>query len=122
MRRYSNSACYDNNNTSFESFVVDNPGDWIQIEFISGSVEVNFDELTITDKINGAGTILYDQYGNLGDVTGLTFTSTTGELSFGVISDGSVSCVSGSTTPIIYTLAVSLRLLVLIPYQRMHLI
>ena len=51
-------VCYDNNNTSFESFVVDNPGDWIQIEFISGSVEVNFDELTITDSINGAGTIL----------------------------------------------------------------
>ena len=97
--------CYDNNNASFESFVVDNPGDWIQIEFISGSVEVNFDELTITDSINGAGTILYDQYGNAGDISGLTFTSTTGELSFGVISDGSISCQSGSQTTIEFTVS-----------------
>ena len=97
--------CYDNNNATFDNFFADNPGDWIQIEFISGSVEVSYDELTVTDSSNGAGNILYDQYGNFGDVSGLTFTSTTGELSFAVVSDFSISCQSGSETPIEFTIS-----------------
>ena len=97
--------CYDENNTTFESFIVDNSGDWVEIEFISGTVENSFDVLVVTDSINGAGNTLYNLYGNLGDVSGLTFTSPTGELSFGVISDFLNSCQSGSETPIEYTIS-----------------
>ena len=48
------SICYADGNTTYESFTVDNPGDWIQIEFISGTVEVNFDELTVNEGVNGS--------------------------------------------------------------------
>ena len=98
------SLCYDNNNVSFDNFTVDNPGDWIQIEFISGTVENTYDELTVTDGPSGTGNILYNLYGNSGDISGLVFTSTTGDLSFGVISDFSLSCVSGFSSPILYTI------------------
>ena len=97
--------CYDNFNTNYENFSADNPGDWIQIEFISGTVEDTYDELTVTDGLDGSGAVLYDQYGNAGDISGLTFTSTNGALSFAVLSDVSNSCQSGSETTIVYTVS-----------------
>ncbi|HAB89460.1 MAG TPA: hypothetical protein DCF84_02910 [Bacteroidetes bacterium] len=97
--------CYDNSNTTYENFSVDNPGDWIQIEFISGTVEDTWDELTVADGLDGSGAILYNQYGNAGDVSGLTFTSTNGLLSFAVLSDFSNSCQTGGETTIEYTVS-----------------
>ena len=97
--------CYDDNNTTYENFVVDNPGDWIQLEFISGTVENTWDELTVTEGLNGSGTVLYNQYGNAGDISGLSFTSTNGVLSFAVLSDVINSCQSGSETTIEYTIS-----------------
>ena len=86
------SFCYDNGPViqyTFES--VDNSQ--LQVFFNAGQVEENYDELVILDSdgftnLNPNGTT----YGNDGDVTGLSYTSSGNSITVYVDSDGSVSC------------------------------
>ncbi|WP_420571514.1 gliding motility-associated C-terminal domain-containing protein [Kordia sp.] len=85
--------CYDNNNTEVFNFA-SSDGATLQIQFNSGNVENNWDELIIYDS-DGV-TELYNGYGNNGDLAGLIFESTGPSLSLTVTSDGSVSCLSSA--------------------------
>ncbi|WP_055442132.1 gliding motility-associated C-terminal domain-containing protein [Lacinutrix himadriensis] len=76
--------CYENNDTSEFSFT-SLDGSQIVIVFNSGTTENNWDELVVTDS---DGTILYNGYGNNGDLTGLVFVSSGDNITVGVTSDG----------------------------------
>ena len=81
--------CYSNNDTMEFNFA-SNDGSPLAVFFNSGETENNFDELVITDS---DGTIIYNAYGNNGDLSGLFFFSTGDSITVGVTSDGSViSC------------------------------
>nr|WP_321235202.1 T9SS type A sorting domain-containing protein [uncultured Psychroserpens sp.] len=87
--------CYGLNDTTefaFES----SDGLPLTLVFNAGTTEVNYDEVTIVDS---DGTILNPNlpYGNAGDFTGLTYTSSGSNISVLFDSDGSISCESGST-------------------------
>ena len=89
----SSSYCSGNNDsTQFE--YVSSDGSPLNLTIDSGNVENNYDELVIVDS-DGV-TELYNGYGNGGDITGLTFQSSGNTIYFSVVSDGSVSCQSGS--------------------------
>lgn len=100
-----NSFCYDNNNQAqytYESI----DGIPLQVIFTAGQVENNFDALVILDSdgvtnLNPEATT----YGNNGDLTGLTFTSTGSSITITVTSDGSVSCNSSNYTLIEYDIS-----------------
>ncbi|OBX21261.1 MULTISPECIES: T9SS type A sorting domain-containing protein [Bizionia] len=91
--------CYDSNDTTEYVHTSDN-GSPLTVVFTAGQVENNFDELIILDS-DGISE-LYNGYGNSGDVTGLTITSTGDSITIKVLSDGSVSCASGARNPISY--------------------
>ncbi|TYB77041.1 T9SS type A sorting domain-containing protein [Bizionia myxarmorum] len=91
--------CYDSNDTTEYVHTSDN-GSPLTVVFTAGQVENNFDELIILDS-DGI-TEIYNGYGNSGDVTGLTITSTGDSITIKVLSDGSVSCASGARNPISY--------------------
>ena len=97
-----NSFCYDNNNqTQYTYQSVD--GLPLQIIFNSGQVEVNFDALVVLDSdgitnLNPEATA----YGNDGDLTGLTFTSTGNSITITVAADEIFSCSNQNYTPIDY--------------------
>ncbi len=98
-------ACYDSNeasNTLLE--ICPAPGfNGVDIEFLAGEFEINFDELTIYSGPAGSGTTGTLLAGQLdGDLTGLTFSSVNPGDCIILISDsdGSVSCASGSQDPI----------------------
>jgi len=76
--------CYENNDTSEFSFT-SLDGSQIVIAFNSGTTENNWDELVITDS---DGSVLYNGYGNNGDLTGLVFVSSGDNITVGVTSDG----------------------------------
>ena len=95
--------CYANSTTAWENISVATPGDYITITFNSGSVENSYDELLVYDGANGTGTQLYFGYGSFGDVSGLSFESTTGVISFAVQADGSNDCSTGGQTTIDYS-------------------
>ncbi len=78
--------CYENNDTMEFNFA-SNDGSQLVVVFNSGSTENNFDELVITDS---DGTVIYNDYGNNGDLSGLVFTSSGTTITVGVTSDGSV--------------------------------
>ncbi|WP_055445418.1 T9SS type A sorting domain-containing protein [Lacinutrix himadriensis] len=83
--------CYTNNDTS-QFLFSSNDGSPVVVVFNSGTTENTYDELVITDT---DGTILYEGYGNEGDLTGLVFTSSGDSITVGVTSDGSVtSCTN----------------------------
>ena len=94
--------CYENggaaNPVIFE--FTSNDGTSLNLTFNSGNVENGWDELVVLDS-NGTpfpGFAPADNnYGNAGDISGLTFQSTGDTISFYINSDGSVSCGSGST-------------------------
>ncbi|WCO00742.1 T9SS type A sorting domain-containing protein [Psychroserpens ponticola] len=87
--------CYDNYDTTEFSYQSsdDLP---LTIYFNSGSTEVDYDEVYITDS---DGTVLNPDllYGNDGDFAGLSYTSTGSTITVRFDSDNIISCVSGST-------------------------
>ncbi len=87
--------CYDNDDISEFSFQ-SSDGLPLTIIFNSGSTEVNFDEVYIVDS---DGTILNSdlEYGNQGDFTGLTYTSSGDSLTVRFDSDFTISCTQGSS-------------------------
>ncbi|MDG5491488.1 T9SS type A sorting domain-containing protein [Psychroserpens sp. SPM9] len=86
--------CYANDDTSEFNFESSN-GQALTLVFNSGTTEVNYDEVSILDS---DGTVLNPTlpYGNDGDFSGLTFTSTGNRISVVLNSDESLSCDVGS--------------------------
>ena len=78
--------CYENNDTTTFNFS-SNDGSPLTVVFNSGTTENNWDELVVTDS---DGTLLYNGYGNNGDLSGLVFVSSGDSISIGVTSDGSI--------------------------------
>ena len=97
----STTFCYDtglDNSYTFTS----NDGTPLNLTIDEGQVENNWDELVIRDS---DGTELYNGYGNVGDISGLTFQSSGDTIAFEVVEDGSISCVSSGYTPITFTVS-----------------
>ena len=93
--------CYDNNeiiNWTFNS-PTDEP---VTISFSAGSVEDAFDFIRIYDGPDATSPLLFDSQnanpsGTRFDLTGSTFTATSGTMFFSFTSDSSVSCPSSTT-------------------------
>lgn len=90
--------CYPNNDTNIFTFTT-TTGFPVTITFNSGTVENNFDEFIVYDT-DGSQLTPPNYYGNAGNLSGLTYTSTGDTLSFQITSDGSASCGTGGQTPI----------------------
>lgn len=88
--------CYANNDHAEFRFRSTN-GSTINVDFIAGTVEENWDELIILDS---DGTTIYTGYGNNGDLTGLMFESTGDEITVLIDSDGSISCGTNQFEPL----------------------
>ena len=96
------SYCYDINDATpyvYES----SDGSQLQVFFNAGQVEVDWDELVVLDSdgvtnLNAGSTI----YGNNGDLTGLSFTSSGSTITVYVDSDQIFSCTTENYTPIDY--------------------
>ncbi|MEY8847197.1 gliding motility-associated C-terminal domain-containing protein, partial [Psychroserpens sp. XS_ASV72] len=85
--------CYGNNDSVTLTYT-SSDGSPLNLTINSGEIEgAPFDFLLITD---GAGTELYNDEGNDGDISGLTFQSPGDTITIQILSDGSVSCESGS--------------------------
>ncbi|WP_456437178.1 T9SS type A sorting domain-containing protein [Psychroserpens sp.] len=86
--------CYDNNDDSEFNFQ-SSDGLPLTLYFNSGATEVNFDDIFILDS---DGSVMNPNlpFGNDGDFTGLTYTSTGSSITVQFASDGSVSCANGS--------------------------
>ena len=97
--------CYGNNNTTDFSYT-SSDGVPVNLTINSGNVENGWDEFIVYDS-DGVTELTPAQpyYGNVGDLSGLTFQSTGDTISFVITSDGSISCDSGSVNPINYTVA-----------------
>lgn len=87
--------CYTGNDTTQFNYV-SSTGFPLVLEFNAGEVEENWDELIILDS---DGTELYNGYGNGGDLTGLTFTTSGATLTVIIQSDGFGSCSTGGFIP-----------------------
>ncbi len=93
--------CYGNNENTTWTFCPDNPSDGttaMTLTFNSGSVENNWDYVTIYNGSSTAAPILAGPL--TGNLAGQSFTATNPEgcLTMLLTSDGSVSCTSGSQT------------------------
>ncbi len=87
--------CYENNDDSEFSFQ-SSDGLPLTIVFNTGSTETSFDEVYVVDS---DGTILNpnELYGNSGDFSGLTYTSTGDSLTVRFDSDFTISCAQGNS-------------------------
>jgi len=83
--------CYGNNNTTQYTYSNDN-GVPMTVIFNAGQVEVDYDQLVVLDSDGVTNLNATNPYGNNGDITGLTFTSTGDTITIYVQSDGSISC------------------------------
>ena len=73
----------------------------LQVFFNAGQIEVNYDELVVLDSdgvtnLNPTETT----YGNNGDLTGLSFTSSGNSIRIAINADDSISCFNQNYTPI----------------------
>lgn len=85
--------CYDNNDSVTLTYT-SSDGTPLNLNINQGEIEgAPFDFLLITD---GNGTVLYNDEGNNGDISGLTFQSPGDTITIQILSDGSVSCTSGA--------------------------
>ncbi|MBX2829532.1 MAG: gliding motility-associated C-terminal domain-containing protein [Flavobacteriaceae bacterium] len=91
--------CYDDNNTIVLEFQSDS-GFPLILTFNEGTVENSFDELVVLDSDGVTDLNAATPYGNGGDVSGLTFTSSGDSISFTVTSDGSINCAAGDQVPL----------------------
>lgn len=88
--------CYDNNDTTTWLFT-STDGSPLRISFDSGTIEGNWDDLTIYDGIDNTAPVIFNNNADgIQDFSGLMFDSTGDSLYLEVDSDGSVSCQSGS--------------------------
>lgn len=102
------SFCYSNNDN--RSFLLSaNNGSQVNLTFNSGSVENNQDALRIYDGIDNSGTLLNPDrlYGNGGDLTGITYISSTSNLFLELTSDATNSCRTGEQAEILFTASCS---------------
>ena len=97
----STTFCYDTGLDNIYTFTSDD-GSPLNLTIDEGQVETNWDELEIRDS---DGAVLYNGYGNGGDVAGLSFQSSGDSITLEVIEDGSISCVSSGYTPITFTVS-----------------
>ena len=86
-----NTYCYGNNESPDTFIYQSSDGGVLTVQFNSGAVETGWDYLVVYDT-DGS-----ELYNDTGSIAGLSFTSTGDTLTFGVDSDGSVSCASGSS-------------------------
>ncbi|WP_053990029.1 choice-of-anchor L domain-containing protein [Mangrovimonas sp. TPBH4] len=93
--------CYENNDQNTFTFT-SNDGSSLFLNFNSGTVENNWDELHVYDT-DGTELTPTDYYGNNGDLSGLIWQSSGDTISFWIASDGFNSCASGSQTELDYT-------------------
>ena len=97
----STTFCYDtglDNSYTFTS----NDGTPLNITIDEGQVETNWDELEIRDS---DGSVLYNGYGNGGNIAGISFQSSGDTITLEVVEDTSISCVSSGYTPITFTVS-----------------
>ncbi|WP_281764748.1 fibronectin type III domain-containing protein, partial [Neptunitalea lumnitzerae] len=87
--------CYGNNDTTMFTFTATDPTIYLTAVFNSGNVENNSDEIIVYDT--DGTTILYQGYGNAGDLTGLEIQSSGDTIYIQVQSDGVDSCEDGAT-------------------------
>ncbi|GGG57693.1 T9SS type A sorting domain-containing protein [Bizionia arctica] len=100
----SDTFCYEANNTTEYTYTSEN-GAPLTIVFTAGKVENDWDELLILDSDGVTNLNEANPYGNNGDLTGLTFTSSGDTITVFVQSDASVSCANSSfLTPISFYL------------------
>nr|WP_321233679.1 gliding motility-associated C-terminal domain-containing protein [uncultured Psychroserpens sp.] len=86
-------VCYGNNDSEIFTYT-SSDGSPLNLTINVGEIEgAPFDFLLVSD---GDGTVLYNDEGNDGVLDGLTFQSITDTITFQILSDGSVSCESGS--------------------------
>lgn len=90
--------CYQPNDTNVFVFTT-TTGFPVNITFNQGEVEEDWDEFIVYDT-NGTELTPVNYYGNGGDLSGLTYTSTGDSLSFTVQSDGVFGCSDSGFTPI----------------------
>jgi len=88
----SNFYCYGNNDTTQFEYV-SSDGSPLNLTIDSGFIEAGWDALLVLDS-DGVTPLFFGDNG--GDLTGLTFQSTGDTIYFGVQTDGSISCASGS--------------------------
>lgn len=86
------SYCYGNNGDSF--LITANGVEPIVVEILHGSIEDEWDSLTIYDGMDAGGIVIYGPAE--GDQSGVILEATSGAMYFSFDSDGSVSCESGS--------------------------
>lgn len=87
--------CYTNNDTT--SFVfTSSDGSSLQVTFAAGQVEDTWDELIVLDT---NGTEIYNGYGNAGDLSGLSFTSSGDTITVSINSDVTINCSDNGYTP-----------------------
>ena len=94
----STTFCYDTGMDNSYTFT-SNDGTPLNLTIAEGQVETNWDELEIRDS---DGTVLYNGYGNGGDISGFSFQSSGDTITLEVVEDGSISCVSSGYTPITF--------------------
>jgi hypothetical protein len=93
--------CHGENENTVFSYCADTPGDGSQLELIfnSGTIESGWDTVDVYDGPDGTGELLATLDG---DLSGISFQSSNGCLSFVLTSDVSVSCQSGSMVELNY--------------------
>ncbi len=80
--------CYDN--SAIEEYTyVSSDGSVLNLNVNSGDVQEHFDNFIVLDT---DGTVLYNGWGNLGDLSGLSFQSTGDTITVQVVSSFSTSC------------------------------
>ena len=97
----STTFCYDtgiDNSYTFSS----NDGTPLNLTIDEGQVETNWDELEVRDS---DGTVLYNGYGNSGNIAGFSFQSSGDSITLEIVEDGSISCVSSGYTPITFSVS-----------------
>ena len=94
----STTFCYDTGMDNSYTFT-SNDGTPLNLTIAEGQVETNWDELEIRDS---DGTVLYNGYGNGGNISGFSFQSSGDTITLEVVEDGSISCVSSGYTPITF--------------------
>ena len=89
--------CYDNNANDNWSYISGDGVSPVTITFNAGTIEGCCDDLTIYDGTDASAPVLYS-YNDVGDIAGVTVTSTGTNLFMTFTSDASGSCVSGGYT------------------------
>jgi gliding motility-associated-like protein len=88
--------CYTNNDTMFWVFT-STTGFPLSVTFNAGTIEGNYDDITIYDGVDNTGTVLFNNNtDNLNDLTGLVVESTSPSMYIEVASDGFGSCESST--------------------------